>query len=140
MVNVLFVTDAYPPMRTSGATQMFDLGQAFAREGNHVSVIIPQTNQSLPVKVTQISGCTIFGVRAFQTKDVAYWRRTLAEFINPFWIWMQLKKNPLFRAQKINGIIWYYPSIFGEFFLLLRKVRIFHGLDHDISLLNEGPA
>ena len=111
-MNVLLVTDAYPPMRTSGAAQMFDLGQAFINEGIHVLVIYPRSNQASSLEIIRLSGCTVFSVRAFQTKDVAYWRRTLAELINPFLMWFKLKNSPIFRAQKIHGIIWYSPTIF----------------------------
>lgn len=111
-MNVLLVTDAYPPMRTSGATQMFDLGQAFIKEGHQVAVIFPTPSQSSPVEITQQSGCILYSVRAFQTKDVPYWRRTLAEMTNPYWMWNQLQKNGQFKSQKIDGVIWYSPTIF----------------------------
>ena len=111
-MKVLLLTDAYLPMRTSGATQMYDLGQAFLAEGHQVLVLTPAPEQANSVNVTKEQGCSVIRVRAFQTKDVPYWRRTLAEFSNPFWMWLQVRKHPAIKDQQVDGVIWYSPTIF----------------------------
>lgn len=111
-MHILIISDAYPPMRTSCATQIYDLAQAFLQQGNQVSIIIPAHYQRASVEISSKDGPTIYSVRCFQTKDVNYVRRTLAEFINPFVIGFHLNRNPHFLKQKMDGITWYSPSIF----------------------------
>ena len=111
-MHILIISDAYPPMRTSCATQIYDLAQAFIEQSHQVSIIIPAHSQKASVEISNKDGPTIYSVRCLNTKDINYFRRTLAEFINPFIIWHQLKKNQLFLKQKINKIVWYSPTIF----------------------------
>lgn len=111
-MNVLLVTDAYPPMRTSAANQIYDLAQAFATAGNEVSIIIPDSEQSYPVYISHENGVQLIRVKAWQTKDVNYLRRTFAEWMNPFVMWHRLRANPIFSFQQYQGIVWYSPSIF----------------------------
>lgn len=111
-MHILIISDAYPPMRTSCAIQIYDLAQAFLEQGHQVSVIIPAHSQKNVVEISNLDGPTVFSVRCFKTKDVSYLRRTLAEFINPFLIGFHLKRNTNFIGQKIDGITWYSPTIF----------------------------
>jgi glycosyltransferase involved in cell wall biosynthesis len=106
------VTDAYPPLRTSCAVQMYDLGQAFIEEGHQVTIITPSTDLQEKIRIQMKDGVRLVQVRALMTKDVNYVYRTLAEFINPFLIWHKLKKSPEFLNTKYDGIIWYSPTIF----------------------------
>jgi glycosyltransferase involved in cell wall biosynthesis len=91
---------------------MYDLGQAFLAEGHQVLVLTLAPEQVNSVNVTEEQGCSVIRVRAFQTKDVPYWRRTLAEFSNPFWMWLQVRKHPAIQDQQVDGVIWYSPTIF----------------------------
>ena len=111
-MHILIISDAYPPMRTSCATQIYDLAQAFIEQSHQVSIIIPAYSQKASVEISNKDGPTIYSVRCFKTKDVGYIRRTLAEFINPFVIGLHLKRNQRFLDQKIDGIAWYSPTIF----------------------------
>ena len=111
-MHILIISDAYPPMRTSCATQIYDLAQAFLEQNHQVSIIIPAHSQKTSVEISNLDGPTIYSVRCFKTKDVGYIRRTFAEFINPFIIGLHLKRNQPFLDQKIDGIVWYSPTIF----------------------------
>lgn len=149
-LHVLIVTDVYPPMRTSGAVQLFDLGQAFRKAGHAITVIVPVASQDNRVKHAVHHGCEVITVRAFQTKEVNYVRRTLAEFVNPFWIWFYLQRTSVLRHQKIDGIIWYSPTIFWgplvrrlkkkfgcPAYLILRD--LFPDWALDLGVLKKGP-
>lgn len=116
------VTDAYPPMRTSCAVQMYDLAQAFIAEGHQVTVITPTSTQKERVLITRNEGVRLIQVKAFETKDINYVSRTLAEFINPFLIWHKLKKCIEFINTQYDGIIWYSPSIFWAPFIKRAKM------------------
>lgn len=147
-MHILIISDAYPPMRTSCATQIYDLAQAFIEQSHQVSIIIPAYSQKKSVEISNADGPTVYAVRCFKTKDVGYARRTLAEFVNPFIIGFHLKRNSNFTGQKIDGIAWYSPTIFwgplvkqlkGEFkckaYLILRD--IFPDWALDLGLLKK---
>lgn len=122
-MHILIISDAYPPMRTSCATQIYDLAQAFIEQGHQVSIIIPAHSQKKSVEISNADGPTVYAVRCFKTKDVGYARRTIAEFINPFIIGFHLKRNSHFISQKIDGITWYSPTIFWG--PLVKQLKIF---------------
>ncbi len=111
-MHVLMVTDAYPPLRTSCAVQMYDLGQAFVEEGHQVTIITPLNGLQEKIRIQHQDGVRLVQVRALKTKDVNYAYRAFAEFINPFLIWNKLKKSPEFLNTKYDGIAWYSPTIF----------------------------
>jgi len=111
-MHILIISDAYPPMRTSCATQIYDLAQAFLDQCHDISIIIPVYSQKKPVEIFKIDGPLVYSVRCFKNKDVGYIRRTLAELINPFVIGFRLKRNQYFIGQKFDGIVWYSPTIF----------------------------
>jgi hypothetical protein len=145
------VADAYPPMRTSCAVQMYDLGQAFIQAGHQVTMIVPVSTQVEKVRIQTQDGVRLVQVRALQTKDVNYTQRTIAEWANPFVIWQHLKKHPHFISAQYDGVIWYSPTIFWgplikrlkQYFqipsyLILRD--IFPDWAIDLGILKKGPA
>ena len=111
-MNLLLVTDAYPPMRTSGAVHLFDLGQAFLRQSHQVCVVIPNDQQTQSVCFYEAEGCEVISVKAWVSKDQTYLLRVLAEFCNPLMMWWRLQRSPQFLARHIDGVIWYSPTIF----------------------------
>ena len=150
-MNVLIVTDTYPPLRTSGAQQIYDLGQAFIQEGHQVSIVTPEPNQTQGIDIQTQEGVQVVRVKCFQTKDVNYIQRTVAELINPFVIWRHLKSSTQMINQKIEGVIWYSPSIFWgplvkrlkahyqcKSYLILRD--IFPDWALDLGIIKKGPV
>ena len=149
-MNVLIVTDTYPPLRTSGAQQIYDLGQAFIQEHHQVTIVTPEPNQAQSIDIQTQEGIQVVRVKCFQTKDVNYIQRTAAEFINPFVIWSYLKSSQIMN-QKIDGVIWYSPSIFWgplvkrlkahfqcKAYLILRD--IFPDWALDLGIIKKGPV
>ena len=149
-MNVLIVTDTYPPLRTSGAQQIYDLGQAFIQEQHRVTIVTPEPNQTQSIDIQTQEGIQVVRVKCFQTKDVNYIQRTAAEFINPFVIWSHLKSSQIMN-QKFDGVIWYSPSIFWgplvkrlkahfqcKAYLILRD--IFPDWARDLGLIKDGPV
>jgi glycosyltransferase involved in cell wall biosynthesis len=122
-MNILLVTDTYPPLRTSGAVMMQDLAMALIKQGHIISVVVPRANQSNSVNLVKRNGCSIFSVRTFPTKDVNYLFRLFAEWINPFLIWFRLSRYDLFTNQKFDGLAWYAPSIFWGPFIERFKAK-----------------
>jgi glycosyltransferase involved in cell wall biosynthesis len=128
---------------------MYDLAQAYIEEGHQVTVITPDSTPKENIRITQQDGVRLVQVKAFETKDINYVSRTLAEFINPFLIWHKLKKSAEFINTQYDGIIWYSPTIFwgplikrlkGQYkikaYLILRD--IFPDWALDLGLLEKG--
>lgn len=111
-MHVLIVTDAYFPSRTSVAVLLYELSQTFIQEKVSVSIIVPSATQIEPIIFAEQESCEIISVKALPTKDLNYVRRTLNEFINPWIIWRTLRRSSQFSRLKIDGVIWYSPSIF----------------------------
>ncbi|HOC10525.1 MAG TPA: glycosyltransferase family 4 protein, partial [Thermomonas sp.] len=53
----------------------------------------------------------VLRVRAPRTKDVPYWRRTLAELVLP-WILLRGLRRSALRDDHWDGVVWYSPTIF----------------------------
>lgn len=121
-MNLLLVTDAFPPMRTSGAELMHSLVRKLVDQSHQVWVVIPRSNLKRPVLIEQISGYTLVHVRAYETKDVSLIRRAFAEIANSFLIQSHLRKNEIFMGKSFDGLIWYSPTIFwGSLIHFLKK-------------------
>lgn len=111
-MHIVIIGDTFPPMRTSGAVMLKDLADEFIAQGDAVTVIIPSDSQSVSV-VEKINGnLQVLFVKAFKTKDIGYLQRTLAEFINPFFMWARLKRFRPFLKNSVGLVVWYSPSIF----------------------------
>lgn len=111
-MNIVIIGDTFPPMRTSGAVMLKDLADEFIAQGDTVTVIIPSDSQTVSV-VEKIDGnLQVLFVKAFKTKDIGYFQRTLAEFFNPFFMWARLKRFSPFLKNSVELVVWYSPSIF----------------------------
>jgi len=124
-MHVLIVTDAYFPARTSVAVLLYELAQTFLEDQVQVTLIVPSATQAQALIFQEQEGCTVIYVRALQTKDVKYARRTFSEFVNPWLIWRALKSNSRFTNLSVDGVIWYSPSIFWG--PLVRRLKLFFG-------------
>ena len=108
-MRLLLVTDTYPPARISGALQMRDLAQALAAQGHRPLVLTPALDG---VERLESEGdVQVLRVRAPRTKDVPYWRRTLAELVLP-WILLRGLRRSALRDDHWDGVVWYSPTIF----------------------------
>lgn len=122
-MNLLIITDAYAPSRTSAAVLLKDLAQAFIQEGHQVTVVVPSAQQNTSVHIYEESGVKILAVKAFRTKDIAYFQRVFAEWINPYLMGYRLFRSQWFKDLKIQGVIWYSPSIFWA--PLVKRCQLF---------------
>ena len=109
-MRLLLVADTYPPSRISGALQMRDLARALAAQGHRPLVLTPATGASA-TSLECCDGVQVLRVRAPRTKDVPYWRRTLAELALPWFLLRGLRRSAL-ADEAWEGVVWYSPSIF----------------------------
>jgi glycosyltransferase involved in cell wall biosynthesis len=110
--RVLIITDAFFPSNSSVAILINDLAKGLENQGAQVTILIPNANQSEPLRIFNHEDCEIISVKALKTKDIGYVKRTIHEFLNPFLMWHVLKKAPHFLDRNYQGIIWYSPTIF----------------------------
>lgn len=108
-MRLLLVTDTYPPARISGALQMRDLAQALAAQGHRPLVLTPALDGV--ERLEREGDVQVLRVRAPRTKDVPYWRRTLAELVLP-WILLRGLRRSALRNDHWDGVVWYSPTIF----------------------------
>lgn len=109
--HIALIADAFPPMRTSGAVQLRDLSQEFAREGYRLTVMTPAHHQTESWLIEDMEGVQVLRLRAPQTKDIDYVRRTIGEFVMPYAMLRNLHKSPL-AGVRWDGVVWYSPTIF----------------------------
>ncbi|MDP3187517.1 glycosyltransferase family 4 protein [Limnobacter sp.] len=101
--------------------QLRDLSREFARQGHQVTVMLPCAEQSEAWRIEEMDGVQVLRLKAPATKDIGYVRRTICEFLMPFFMTANLLKSPL-AHEKWHGVIWYAPSIFhGPFASFLKK-------------------
>lgn len=110
-LQIALIADVFPPLRSSGAVQLRDLAQEFARQGHKVTVFIPAPELKRNWKVEHWNDVRIVRLKAPKTKDISYLRRTIGEFIMPFAMLRNLRKSPL-RDLVWDGVVWYSPTIF----------------------------
>lgn len=110
-MRLVLVADTFPPLRTSGAVQLRDLSRELVRQGHQLTVLLPTADLDGPWRLYDWESVRVMRLRAPQTKDIGYVRRTLNEFWMPFAMRRQLRRSPL-AQERFDGVIWYSPSIF----------------------------
>jgi glycosyltransferase involved in cell wall biosynthesis len=110
-MKIALVADAFPPLRSSAAVQLRDLSLEFVKQGHEVVVIIPSSDIKTVFSYEKLSGVDVLRIKAPRTKDVGFFRRTVAEFFLPciMLCGLQFTRHSSVRW---SGIVWYSPSIF----------------------------
>ena len=120
-LRIALIADTFPPLRTSGAVQLRDLSREFARQGHALTVILPSPDFRDAWRLEETDGFQVLRLKAPKTKDISYFRRTIAEFMMPFAMRKNFRESPLADA-RWDGVVWYAPSIFhGPFAKTLKR-------------------
>lgn len=120
-LKIALIADTFPPLRTSGAVQLRDLSRELARQGHEITVMLPCAEQSEAWRIEEMDGVKVLRLKAPATKDIGYVRRTVGEFLMPFFMKVNFLKSPL-ASEKWSGVVWYAPSIFhGPFAKFMKK-------------------
>lgn len=120
-MRVVLIADTFPPLCSSGAVQLRDLSREFVRQGHTLTVLLPAAGQIENWKIESSDGALVLRLKAPKTKNVGYFRRTIAELIMPFTMLWHLSKSP-FAKDKWEGVVWYSPSIFfGPLITAIKK-------------------
>ncbi len=110
-MRLVLIADTFPPLRTSGAVQLWDLSREFVRQGHALTVLLPSPDQDAPWSLTDVEGVQVLRLKAPLTKDINYIRRAFGELAMPFVMLRQFRKSPL-SSDQWDGVVWYAPSIF----------------------------
>ncbi|MGB7372138.1 glycosyltransferase family 4 protein [Erythrobacter sp.] len=149
-MKLAFVTDAFPPMRSSGAVLMRDLTVEMARRGHEVTVLVPAPRIAKGHAIENADGVRVVRLKTAETRDRAYSVRLAAELAMPFLMRRRLRSSPVDESG-FEGVVWYSPSIFfgplarflkarsrAPGYLVLRD--IFPEWAVDLGLMRRGPA
>ena len=109
--RIVLIADTFPPMKSSGAVQLRDLSREFVRQGFDLTVLLPSPILNEGFSEEDFEGANVVRLKAPRTKDVGFIRRTIAEFVMPFFMLRELKKS-LLKIDCWDGVVWYSPSIF----------------------------
>ncbi len=119
--SIVLVADAYPPSRTSAALQLRDLAVEFLRQGITPTVITSDSGLQDYSSLAKLDGISVLRIRTPEYKNIGRIRRTMAEFLMPFFMIGAFRKSALKNAQW-DAVIWYSPTIFlGPFIYYLKK-------------------
>jgi glycosyltransferase involved in cell wall biosynthesis len=110
-MRIALIADTFPPLRTSGAVQIRDLAREFVRQGHQLTVMLPSPGLACEWKLEDLDGVQVVRLRAPNTKDVGYVRRTIRECVMPFSMLKSLRQSPL-AQERWDGVVWYAPTIF----------------------------
>jgi glycosyltransferase involved in cell wall biosynthesis len=120
-MRIALITDTFPPLRSSGSVQLRDLSREFVKQGHELIVMLPWHDQIEKWRLEDFGGVKVLFLKAPRTKDVSYFKRTMAEVIMPFAMSRNLKASPI-STDRWDAIVWYSPSIFHAPFVSCLKV------------------
>ena len=110
-MRVAIIVDAYKPFRSSAAIQIEDLAREFVAQGHEIIVITPAAGQNRSWLDEVSDGLTVLRLFAPQTKNIGRIRRAVSEVLLPFFMIWSFRNSPYYPL-KLDGIIWYSPTIF----------------------------
>jgi glycosyltransferase involved in cell wall biosynthesis len=119
-MRITFVTDTYPPHRSSGSIQLRDLSREFVKQGHEVVVMLPCHDQVEKWRFEEHGGVKVLFLKAPKTKDKGYLLRTFAELCMPIAMRRNIMRSP-FSKDHMDVILWYSPSIFHAPFVNVLK-------------------
>lgn len=120
-MKIAIIGDNYPPIKTSAASMLEDLAIEFRNKGHTPIIITPSSFQKENINISYQKEIKVMRVKCVDTKESNYFKRAIFEFLMPFLILIKLNKIKFFD-EKLDGVIWYSPSIFyGPLIFCLKK-------------------
>ena len=89
----------------SAAVQLRDFAREVVRQGHQLTVMLPAAGQTEPWKIEDFDGVTVLRLRAPNTRDLGYVRRTLGELSMPFAMMRNLAKALEFQALGWSNLV-----------------------------------
>jgi glycosyltransferase involved in cell wall biosynthesis len=147
-MRVAIIVDAYKPFNSSAAIQIEDLANEFVLQGHEVILVTPASGQKQSWVEEVENGVNVLRLSAPITKNIGRIRRAVSEMLLPFFMLWGFRRSPYFDL-KLDGIIWYSPTIFfGPFVHFLKRKNhcsgylilrdIFPDIAIDLGILKRG--
>jgi len=147
-MHFLIVADSFFPSKNSTAVQITHLAKELFNQGHEVTLFIPTSDINSSYSIEEFDYAKIIFIKIPFLKTSKNIIRALAELLMPFLMIKLIKKNDLFNF-KIDGLIWYSPSIFhGHLIRYIKKISnakayliirdIFPEWAVDLKLMNKG--
>jgi glycosyltransferase involved in cell wall biosynthesis len=110
-MRLALLADTFPPLRTSGASQLSDLAQEIAARGHDLSIFVAKGPMKNRYEIKILDSYQVIYIRSPNLKNNNKIQRGLAELLLPLYIYLALRGTS-FLAIRWDGIIWYSPTIF----------------------------
>ena len=125
-MRLVLITDAFPPMRSSGAVQVRDLSVELFQQGHDVTVVAPSPDIKENLRIDEFRGVQVIRIKVPEIRNVTYVRRTISEILMPILVLWYLYKYKLYR-KPYDGVVCYAPSLFlGPISMALKKANHCH--------------
>lgn len=129
---------------------MHDLAVEMSRAGHSTVAIVPTFNLPEAWTTEIMDGIVLLRIKAPNTREIGYVRRTITEFSLPFLMLLRIKKTPFARTSW-DVVAWYSPTIFfGPLVWYLKRISgcrtylilrdIFPEWTLDLGLMRKGLA
>ena len=83
-MRILLITDSFPPERNSAAVQLNDLAKELVGHCDELTVLLPSATIKASSELIECDGYRVLRLKAFETKEVGLFIRTINEFLMPF--------------------------------------------------------
>ena len=120
LMDIILISDTFPPLKGSGAVQFRDLSREFIRLGYKLTVLVPRSDLVQRSLLVRGDGIDLFFIKSLPTKDVGFIRRTINELLLPLFMLRGMGSCGL-SLRKWDLVIWHSPSIF--FGPLISRIR-----------------
>ena len=119
-MKIILLIDDYLPSTKSAPMMIHDLGQAFLRRGDTVTIITP-SHHILSSSMTMEDGMEVIRFRSGKLKNIGFLRRAINELTLPFFLLLHWIFDP--KIRKPDLIISYSPTIFwGSAIAIIKKI------------------
>tara|TARA_Y100000589_G_C27133977_1_gene621751 strand:- start:221 stop:1411 length:1191 start_codon:yes stop_codon:yes gene_type:complete len=148
-MKLLLICIYYLPNKTSAAVQMSDLAKELYSRNINIDVITTDSKLKKDIENKKEEGINVIRIKTGKFNNVSNIKRTINEFLMPFYIIKALLKNN-YDISNYDGIISWSPSIFfgpliyfikkrskTKSYLILRD--IFPEWALDLNILKKGP-
>ena len=121
-MHLLIISDDYLPNSTRvHAKMLHELALQLKAQGHAVTVLTPgRASQSARLVKDSLDGIGVWRFRSGPVKDISRTRRLINESLLSFSAWQAIKSE-LSSMKKVDGVVYYSPSIFFGF--LVSKLK-----------------
>ena len=115
-MQILLITDSYPPEIRSAAHLMLELAEELRDRGHKVAVATTWPRYNLDEEVSpdefpeicEEEDIRVLRIKTLPHHGVAYWFRGLAELLMPLQFWRKLRQH---QMTQVDAVVVYAPPL-----------------------------